>query len=211
MSLLEGLERLITRAACDLDARAIRALRRLWPTSLVSIRTPAGGGVIAARQPLAPAVRPRAATGPSWQGVVKQSDHRSLTRIDVEMLWRERNRCVVAAICNFAAVRFIRLPQHGPWGWEIETPIRDVVNAVGSDENLSKHRRMRVYNAVMIAFVKLPLGMELPSPFGIVDELDRIVGDDPRIGTAVQKVWSIVDDPAFWSAVGTSRTPLVAV
>jgi hypothetical protein len=211
MSLLEGLERLITRAACDLDARAMRALRRLWRASLVSIRTPAGGSALAARRPSPPTVRPRAAAGQSWRGVVKQSDHRNLTRIDVDRLWRGRNRCVVAAICNFAAVRFIRLPRLGPWGWEIETPIRDVVNAVGVDENLSKNRRMQVYNAVMIAFVKLPLGMELPSPFGIVDELDRIVGDDPQIRTAVQRVWSIVDDPVFWSAVGTSRAPLVAV
>lgn len=103
------------------------------------------------------------------------------------------------------------MPTHGAAGWEIEMPLRAVVNAVGADEGLSKFQRVQVYDAVLIALVTLPLGMALPNPFGIVDELDRIIDAAPQISAAVLRVWSTVDDPMFWVAVEERNAQRTAV
>lgn len=224
MSLLQGLARLVMRAARDVDGRVLRALHDLWRTSFMSGRTPArSGGIasggVASGWPVATPLPARTDVEQSrlrrkssaGMHTIPRPDHRDLTRADVELIWLKRNNCVVSAIHNFAALRFIRLPVHGAAGWEIETPLRDVVNVVGANEGLSKLQRTQVYNAVLIACVTLPLGMALPSPFGIVDELDQIIADAPEITAAVQAVWSIVDDPELWTAVGRRRTQLAAV
>jgi hypothetical protein len=133
-----------------------------------------------------------------------EHDEFHLSRADVDMLWRRRARRVVPAIRNFAALRFIRLPFECGVDRVIEEPLRSVVNAISRKDDLSTAQRMRVYDAALIAIVGLPLGMGLPSPFGILDELDRIVDGSSEISNAVLEVWNLIDDRDFWSAVGKS-------
>jgi hypothetical protein len=133
---------------------------------------------------------------------VPEHDGAHLTRADVDLRWRMRASRVVPALRNFAALRFIRLPLNRGVDRVIEAPLRDVVNAVGRKDGLTKAQRAQVYDAALIAIVGLPLGMALPSPFGILDELDRIVDSDPDVSAAVLEVWNLIDDRNFWSAVG---------
>ena len=142
---------------------------------------------------------------------VPEHDQAHLSRADVDLLWRMRASRVVPALRNFAALRFIRLPLNRGADQVIEAPLRGVVNAVGRKQGLTKVQRMRVYDAALIAIVGLPLGMALPSPFGILDELDLIVDSDPGITAAVLEVWNLVDDRDFWSTVGESLNRSSAV
>lgn len=139
---------------------------------------------------------------PDGMRIVAERDHRDLTSADVGTCWQRRKGRVVLAFHNFAALRFIRLPSEGRVDRVIEASLRDVVNAVGRKRDLSKTQRAQVYDAALVAFVGLPLGMALPNPFGILDEFDRIAGGDPEISAAVLEVWSIVDDRQFWVTVG---------
>jgi hypothetical protein len=134
-------------------------------------------------------------------GVPEHADAH-LSRADVDLLWRMRASRVTPALRNFAALRFIHLPLHRGVDQVIEEPLRGVVNAVGRREGLTKAQRMQVYDAALIAIVGLPLGMALPSPFGILDELDHIVDGNPAISAAVLEVWNLIDDRNFWKAVG---------
>jgi hypothetical protein len=138
---------------------------------------------------------------------VPEHDDAHLSRADVDLLWRMRASRVTSALRNFAALRFIRLPLHRGVDQVIEAPLRGVVNAVGRKQRLTKVQRMQVYDAALIAIVGLPLGMALPSPFGILDELDHIVDGNPAISAAVLEVWNLIDDRNFWSAVGSLRKP----
>ena len=140
-----------------------------------------------------------------------EHDQFHLSRADVDMLWRRRARRVVPAVRNFAALRFIRLPFGLGVDQVIEEPLRSVVNAIGRRQGLSRPQRTRVYDAALIAIVGLPLGMGLPSPFGILEELDRIVDGSPEISGAVLEVWNLIDDQDFWSAVGKSLRASPAV
>lgn len=219
MNLLGNFQQLVLRAACDIGGRLPRALhdlRRMWP---LSGRTGTLGGAIAYSRQVFPTTPrrtvveqsrlPRGSSAGTHPDL--QPDHRNLTRGDVELIWQLRREDVVSALRNFASVRFIRMPVHGAVGWEIEAPFRDVVNVVGARADFSKRQRAQVYYAVLIAFVTLPLGMSLPSPFGIVEELDQIIDDAPEIRAAVQEVWCTVDDEAFWVAVGRRHMQLAAV
>lgn len=132
----------------------------------------------------------------------ESSDESHLYRADVDLLWRRRARRVVPAVRNFAALRFIRLPFDRGVDLVIEEPLRGLVNAVGRKGGLSTSQRKQVYDAALIAIVGLPLGMGLPSPLGILDELDRIVDGSPDISDAVLEIWNLVDDRDYWSAVG---------
>jgi hypothetical protein len=131
-----------------------------------------------------------------------ERDNRDLSKADVEVIWRARRIRVISAVRNFVALRFIPLhvEGHGTDG-VVEEPFRDVVNLVGSRADLSTSQRIQVYDAALIALAGLPLGMDLPSPFGILDELDQIVAGSPEISEAVQQVWTMVDDREFWTAV----------
>jgi hypothetical protein len=135
---------------------------------------------------------------------VPEHDDAHLTRADVDLIWWMRASRVVPALRNFAALRFIRLPLNRGVGRVIEEPLRGVVNAVGRKEGLTRTQRRQVYDATLIAVVGLPLGMALPSPFGILHELDHIVDSAPEIRPAVLEVWNLIDDRDFWSVVGES-------
>lgn len=218
MNWLEDLERLVIRIACDIDGHLSSAFRSLRMSGM-SVRTRDRGGALRSRPSVSMPVPARAAVersrfrhnGAVGVGTVPQRDDQHLTTADIQFTWLKWNHGVIAALRNFAALRFLPMPIHSAAGWEIETPLREVVNAVGAEERLSKFERAQVYDAVLIAFVTLPLGMALPNPFGIVHEIDRIIADAPQIGTAVLKVWVTVDDPMFWMAVAERHAQPAAV
>src|SRR5690606_7172571 len=97
---------------------------------------------------------------------------------------------------NFAAARFIRVPAGAGLERMAEARLRAAVNDVGARRGLPKADRLRVYEAAVIAFARLPLGMSLPSPLGILREVDTIVDGAPELADAVLAVWGIIDDPA---------------
>lgn len=115
-------------------------------------------------------------------------------------MWRRRRDRVVPAFRNFAALRFVRLPVDGSVDGVIDGSLRHVVNTVGRRADLSMPQRTKVYEAALIAVGGLPLGMALPSPFGILDELDQIVAAAPEVSAALLEVWTIIDDREFWSS-----------
>lgn len=219
MNWLEDLERLVMRIACDIDGHLLSALRRLRRMSGMSVRTRGRGVAFRPRPAMSVPVPARgAAERPRFRhdraagaGAASRPDDQHLTSADVQFTWLKWNHGVIAALRNFAALRFLPMPTHGAAGWEIETPLREVVNTVGAEARLSKFERTQVYEAVLLAFVTLPLGMALPNPFGIVQEIDRIIADAPQISSAVLKVWVTVDDPMFWMAVAERHAQPAAV
>lgn len=124
-----------------------------------------------------------------------------LLRADVEVLWSRQRRRVVSAFRNFAALRFIRLPVDSAAERVIEKPLRDLVNDVGRRRGLDVAQRRIIYGCALLALGRLPLGMALPSPFGIIDEVDGVVACAPELASAIQEVWATVDDPQFWMTV----------
>ena len=212
----DGLVRTVMRLACDVDRRLRRVLDGAWlvpgrdrPPRCIQAR--AYARVTAVRVPAQHEVDTRRRQVAAAATAVRV-DHRVLSRDDVEALWRRHRQGVLLAFQNFAALRCIPIPIASDGAWEIEESLRDVINTIGAYEGLAKLDRLRVYHALMIAFVTLPLGMALPSPFGLVDELDHVTGDAPRMRAAVQWAWSVVDDPTFWKALhggpdGRAATP----
>lgn len=126
---------------------------------------------------------------------------RDLVRSDVELLWWIHRDHVVYAVRNFAAQWFVRLPVDSVAERVIEKPVRDSVNSIGRARVLPVTHRQRVYQAALVALGGLPLGMGLASPFGILEDLDQIVGHTPGVADAVQQTWATLDDPRFWLQV----------
>lgn len=193
MSLLDGLVRLVMRTRdCGAPGALLLAAGSDGPCGATSA-VPPGRSSAAPRPP---------ATADRWDGALHH-DACELRRSDVDALWQKQRHAVVSAFRNFSALRFLQLPLDGTALLVIEKPLRDVVNAVGRADALSRRQRRRVYDAVLTACAGLPLGMALPSPFGILHDIDRIIATEPELRDAVLNVWTTVDDPDFW--MGVSR------